>query len=106
MEKDIGIHAHNNKSFALINTLKAIDAGATMVDSTMLGMGRGAGNTCTENLLIELKKRKFDYRPKYLADTLPYFQLLKNKYSWGPNYYYHFSAANNIHPTHTKNFNL
>ena len=99
-KKDIGIHAHNNKSFALINTLEAIDAGATMVDSTMLGMGRGAGNTCTENLLIELKKRKFNYKPKYLANTLPYFQLLKNKYNWGPNYYYHFSAANNIHPTY------
>ena len=99
-KKDIGIHAHNNKSFALINTLEAINAGATMVDSTILGMGRGAGNTCTENLLIELKKRKFNYKPKYLSNTLPYFQLLKNKYNWGPNYYYHFSAANNIHPTY------
>ena len=98
--KDIGIHAHNNKSFALINTLEAIKAGATMVDSTILGMGRGAGNVCTENLLVELKNQNFNYKPEYLTSILPYFQELKNKYKWGPNYFYHFSAVNNIHPTY------
>ncbi len=39
-KKDIGIHAHNNKSFALINTLEAINSGATMVDSTMSWNGK------------------------------------------------------------------
>ena len=98
--KDIGIHAHNNKSFALINTLEAIKSGATMVDSTILGMGRGAGNLCTENLLIELKNKNYNDNPEYLTYILPYFQDLKNKYNWGPNYFYHYSAVNNIHPTY------
>lgn len=99
-KKDIGIHAHNNKSLALINTLEAIKSGATMVDSTILGMGRGAGNLCTENLLIELKNKNYNYNPEYLINILPYFQDLKNKYNWGTNYFYHYSATNNIHPTY------
>ena len=101
-KKNIGIHAHNNKSFALINTLEAIKSGANMVDCTILGMGRGAGNTCTEQLLSELKNAKKKYRPEYLVNTFPYFEKLKKKYNWGPNYYYHFSASNNIHPTYTQ----
>lgn len=99
-KKDIGIHAHNNKSFALSNTLEAIKTGATMVDSTILGMGRGAGNVCTESLLIELKSKKYKYKPQYLTNILPYFEGLRDKYKWGPNYFYHFAAVNNIHPTY------
>ena len=62
------------------NTISAIINGAEWVDTTITGMGRGAGNTCTENLLIELNKRKFNYKPKYLSNILPYFQLLKNHF--------------------------
>lgn len=101
-KKNIGIHAHNNKSFALINTLEAIKAGAKMVDCTIMGMGRGAGNTCTEHLLEELKKINNKYKPEKLINTFTYFQKLKNKYNWGPNYFYHFSASKNIHPTYTQ----
>lgn len=101
-KKSIGIHAHNNKSFALINTLEAIKAGADMVDCTIMGMGRGAGNTCTEHLLAELKKSNNKYKPENLINIFPYFQKLKNKFNWGPNFFYHFSASNNIHPTYTQ----
>mgnify|MGYP001312368522 CR=1 FL=1 len=99
-KKDIGIHAHNNKSFALLNSIEAIESGATMVDSTILGMGRGAGNVCTENLLCELKSKKYKYKPENLINILPYFESLKNKYKWGPSYFYHFSSVNNIHPSY------
>ena len=99
-KKDIGIHAHNNKSFALSNTLEAIKAGVTIVDSTIMGMGRGAGNVCTESLLIELKSKKYKYKPQYLTNILPYFEGLRNKYKWGPNYFYHLAAVNNIHHTY------
>jgi 4-hydroxy 2-oxovalerate aldolase len=44
----IGIHAHDNLTFALCNTLTAIDCGVNWVDSTVLGMGRGPGNVKTE----------------------------------------------------------
>ena len=37
----LGIHAHNNKGMALINSLTAIEGGANWCDSTIMGMGRG-----------------------------------------------------------------
>ena len=96
----IGIHAHNNKSLAFINSMQALMSGASMIDCTILGMGRGAGNTPTETLLLELENNNYHYRPSHLVDILPKFTRLLSKYKWGPNYFYHFAAINNIHPTY------
>jgi len=41
--KQIGIHAHNNMQLAMSNTVTALIGGATYLDATLLGMGRGAG---------------------------------------------------------------
>ena len=69
----LGIHAHNNKGYALQNTIAAYQSGATWLDSTILGMGRGAGNAETEILLAELKDLGFKkYNPQ------PLFELSKN----------------------------
>ena len=77
-KKDIGIHAHNNKSFALINTLKAIDAGATMVDSTMLGMGRGAEIHAQKIYLLNLKKKNLIIDQNILQIHCPIFSFKTN----------------------------
>ena len=52
--KPIGIHAHDNKNLALINSITAVKNGIDWCDATVRGMGRGAGNTATESLLLEL----------------------------------------------------
>lgn len=49
----VGFHGHDNLSMALTNILAAIEEGATVVDSSLQGMGRGAGNAQTE-VLVEL----------------------------------------------------
>ena len=49
----IGFHAHNNQNLALSNSITAINNGCQFCDSTILGMGRGAGNAQTENLLVQ-----------------------------------------------------
>ena len=49
----VGFHAHNNKGLALINSITAVKEGITYTP-TVMGMGRGAGNAQTENLLIQL----------------------------------------------------
>jgi 4-hydroxy 2-oxovalerate aldolase len=100
---NIGIHAHNNKSLALINSITAINNNLNIIDSTILGMGRGAGNTPTEALLLELESLGYKYKSSYLLDILEYFVNLQQKYQWGPNYYYHYAAINNIHPTYIQN---
>ncbi len=52
----IGYHGHNNLGLAIYNTLEAIKAGATVVDTSLRGMGRSAGNAQTEILVLLLDK--------------------------------------------------
>jgi len=59
-EKEIGYHGHNNLQLTIANTLEAIRCGATIVDSSLQGMGRSAGNTQTEVLVIVLEKLGYE----------------------------------------------
>jgi 4-hydroxy-2-oxovalerate aldolase len=52
----LGFHGHNNLSLAVANSLSAVKAGAEFVDSSILGMGRSAGNAQTEVLTYLLNK--------------------------------------------------
>ena len=47
----IGIHCHNQMGLALPNTLAAIRAGATQVESCLVGVGDAGGNLATEQFL-------------------------------------------------------
>lgn len=53
-------HAHNNLGLAIGNTLAAIEAGATVVDATLKGLGAGAGNAQLEVLNAVLLKMGFE----------------------------------------------
>lgn len=44
----IGFHGHNNLGLANANAMRALECGASSVDSTLSGMGRSAGNAQTE----------------------------------------------------------
>jgi 4-hydroxy 2-oxovalerate aldolase len=58
--KDIGFHGHNNLQLAMANTIAAVEAGAVFVDSSLQGMGRSAGNTQTEVLVMLLEKMGYN----------------------------------------------
>lgn len=53
----LGFHGHDNLSLAVANSLRAIELGAALVDTSLLGMGRSAGNARSEVLAAVLKKR-------------------------------------------------
>ncbi|MBI4238273.1 MAG: 4-hydroxy-2-oxovalerate aldolase [Deltaproteobacteria bacterium] len=53
----VGFHGHNNLGLAIANTLAAVEAGADVVDASIRGLGRGAGNTQLETLVVLLQRR-------------------------------------------------
>lgn len=90
----LGFHGHNNLELALANTLTAISEGCEIVDSTITGMGRGAGNLRTELLLTYLSRNGYEgITFGDLSATVTLFEELKKEYSWGTNLAYMFSGA-------------
>ena len=57
---EIGFHAHNNLNLAEANCLAAVEAGATIIDGTLRGMGRSAGNPATEVLANIFSREGYD----------------------------------------------
>jgi len=95
--KTIGIHAHNNMQLAFANTIEGIIQGANMIDCTMLGLGRGAGNCPTELLLSFLKNPKFNLRP--IFEVLEKHLLpLQEEIRWGYYLPYMITGMMNEHP--------
>ena len=62
-KKIVGMHAHNNQMLAFSNTIEAIIMGANILDGSMAGLGRGAGNCPMELLLGFLHNPKYSLRP-------------------------------------------
>ncbi len=93
----IGFHGHNNLELGLINTLTAIDNGAKIVDATITGMGRGAGNLKTELLLTSLNsKHELNVDFNALGNVVSSFEQLQARYQWGTNLPYMVSGANSL----------
>ena len=90
----LGFHGHNNLEMALANTITAISEGCEIVDATITGMGRGAGNLRTELLLTYLNSRGYEgITFGNLSGAVSLFEDLKKDYGWGTNLPYMFSGA-------------
>lgn len=96
-DKELGFHAHNNQQLAFSNTQQAIIDGVNLLDATINGIGRGAGNCNLELLLNFLKNPKFDVRPIYRV-IQKQFVPLRNEIEWGFNDIYGISGHLNQHP--------
>lgn len=92
LDKDIrlGFHSHNNRqlSFALtmyfVTLLKNSERGV-IVDASLCGMGRGAGNATTELVAGYLNdKQHGNYDMDAIMDAIDiYMQGFQEKYDWG-----------------------
>lgn len=90
----LGFHGHNNLELALVNTLTALEEGCTIIDSTITGMGRGAGNTKTELILTSLNaKGLIDVDFNILSTVVDSFKSIQEEYGWGTNLPYMVSGA-------------
>ncbi|MFC2140539.1 aldolase catalytic domain-containing protein [Candidatus Auribacterota bacterium] len=105
VNKKIGFHAHNGLQLAFANTLEAINNGIDIVDGTIYGMGRGAGNLPLEVLIMYLEKtlnnKKYNSMP--ILDLIDrYFVSLEKEIKWGYSLPYMLSGIFEVHPSYAK----
>lgn len=86
-------HGHNNLELALANSLIAVSKGASIVDSTVRGMGRGAGNLSTELAISVLKEGELDISNlRAMGELNNLFADLYSEYNWGPSWSYNIAG--------------
>ncbi len=56
----VGLHAHNNLSLAVANSMAALEEGVDQIDGCTTGLGAGAGNCPTEILVAAFEKSGVD----------------------------------------------
>ena len=95
--KILGIHAHNNQQLAFANTIEALIMGTSFLDTTVFGLGRGAGNCHTELMLGFLKNPKYHVRP-ILKVIDEHIAPLKKIERWGFDVPYMITGQMNLHP--------
>lgn len=101
----IGFHAHNNLQLAFSNAqeLSRIHTPRTLIlDSSVYGMGRAAGNLPTELITQYLNS---NIEKKYDVTTIldiydMHISLIREKYQWGYEVPYHLAASNVCHPNY------
>lgn len=53
----LGFHGHHNLGMGVANALKAVQLGVEIIDTSLQGLGRSAGNTPTEQFLCALMRK-------------------------------------------------
>jgi len=101
--KQVGIHCHNNMQLAFANTIEAIIQGATLLDASMAGLGRGAGNCQMELLLSFLHNPKFHLRP-VLQCIQDHVEPMREELRWGFAIPYMVTGHLNMHPKSAMKF--
>ncbi len=95
--KQVGMHAHNNQQLAFANTIEATIKGANILDASLSGLGRGAGNCPMELLVGFLHNPKYRLRP-LLACIQEHIAPLQEKLRWGFDIPYMITGYLNEHP--------
>lgn len=96
----VGFHAHNNRGMAFANSLAAIRSGATLVDGTMAGHGRGSGNAKIEELAAEIEPYSSALMANLfdIGEHLDRFEYSPEDTSGENSFAFHLGAKLGLHP--------
>ena len=107
-EMMIGFHAHNNRQMAYSNSLSFVAYNARhnlMIDASIMGMGKGAGNLCTELIEATLNREGKNYNSNVIYDAISiYFAEQQKKTPWGYSLDYYLSSLYSCSPSYIKIF--
>ncbi len=109
LDKNINIcfHSHNNLQLSFANAqyfINNLPSRNIIIDSTLSGIGRGAGNLCTEIIALYLNNfcRK-SYKITPILEAIDKcIKIIYNKNPWGYSVPYYLSGLNNCHPDYAK----
>ena len=102
----IGFHGHNNLQLAFANAMMFAESlpksRDSIIDSSILGMGRGAGNVNTELLIAYCtKNHSTEYCVQPIIKVIDdFYSHLNEKYQWGYSIIQYLSATHQCHPSY------
>ena len=107
----IGYHAHNNFQLGFANVMSMVDdeleeGRCILVDGTLYGMGKSAGNAPLELIAMYLnEKYGGSYRINPMLEAIDESVMsFYRKSPWGYQTYFYLSALNKCHPNYVKQF--
>lgn len=104
-EIHIGYHSHNNFQLAYANTCELIKRRSMhdiLVDGTLYGIGKSAGNAPLELLAMYLNENyEKSYNLNQLLEAIDTnIMRIYHKWRWGYNLLYFLAASNDCHPNY------
>jgi 4-hydroxy 2-oxovalerate aldolase len=101
----IGYHSHNNLQLSFSNAQALIQSCGKrnlIIDASVLGMGRGAGNLCSEILAQYMNENvEYRYHTEVLIELVDeYISPISYLHPWGYSAGYFLAATNNCHPNY------
>lgn len=100
----LDFHSHNNMQLSYANAITFIENCVSdreiVIDSSIEGMGRGAGNLCTEVIVQELNE---NYNGNYRLEPIlkaadEVIENIRKEKPWGYSLEYYLSAVYKCHP--------
>lgn len=107
LDKDIklGFHSHNNLQMSFSNAQLILEYSSTrefLIDCSIFGMGRGAGNLCTELIAQYMNSKGIAaYNMMPIVETIDnYINPIYLTKTWGYSAQYYMAAIHNCHPNY------
>jgi 4-hydroxy 2-oxovalerate aldolase len=101
----LGYHAHNNFQMGYSNCIEVLQKKVDrtiLVDATLYGIGKSAGNTPIELISMYMNEnlgKKYDINQMLEAIETNIMDIY-NKTPWGYNIFYYIASANKCHPNY------